>query len=314
MPDGPGRIRFVADRGDARLRLDQALVRRAGEVSRMSRVRAQAWIEAGAVRVDGVAAPRSSIRLREGAVVEVDLPASAQRRSRPAPQELAIEILYEDEHLLAVNKPAGQVVHPSYRNAAGTLLNGVLWHLRGRAGTRPGIVSRLDKGTSGVLLVALAPSVHAALQRAATAGRVRKEYLAVVCGVPEPRRAEIRLPLARDPDDRRRVTVQEHGSESVTRYEVIAGGDGRSLVRCELVTGRTHQIRVHLAARGWPIVGDALYGGDGTLARPALHAWRVRFRHPVTGAAMEITAPLPIDLPLLTEMGSGTISGLQETG
>jgi 23S rRNA pseudouridine1911/1915/1917 synthase len=308
MPDRPGRIRFVADRGDARLRLDQALVRRAGEVSRMSRARAQAWIDAGAVLVDGVQALRASARLREGAVVEIDLPESAARRPRPEPEELSIEVVYEDEHLLAVDKPAGQVVHPSYRNTAGTVLNAVLWRLRDRPGLRPGIVSRLDKGTSGVLIVALGPEVHAALQRDAAAGRMRKEYLAVVRGTPKPRCGEIDLPLARDAADRRRVVVDERGAHSLTRYEVLSTAGGRSLVRCELVTGRTHQIRVHLAARGWPIAGDVGYGGEPGPGRPALHAWRVTFTHPVSGATMTITAPVPTDIRrLLPEKGSGTI-------
>jgi 23S rRNA pseudouridine1911/1915/1917 synthase len=295
MPEGAGRIRFVADRGDARLRLDQALVRRAREISRMSRAQAQAWIEAGAVRVDGVRAPRSSVRVREGAVVEVELPESAARRSSPEAQELALDVLYEDEHLLAINKPEGQVVHPSYKNVTGTLLNAVLWHVRHRPEVRPGIVSRLDKGTSGVLLVALAPDVHAALQRDSAAGRMRKEYLAVVRGAPTPPRGVIDLPLARDPDDRRRVIVTEGGAASETRYEVLATRDARSLLRCELVTGRTHQIRVHLSSRGWPIMGDVLYGGSAEFGRPALHAWRVTFHHPVSGAAMTITAPPPDD-------------------
>ena len=308
MPDDAGWIRFVADRGDARLRLDQAIVRRAGEITRMSRARAQAWIGAGAVAVDGVRAARASMHVRQGAVVEIDLPESAARRARPEAQELALQVLYEDDHLLAVNKPSGQVAHPSYKNAAGTLLNAVLWHVRNRAGAQPGIVSRLDKGTSGVLLVALAPGVHAGLQREAAAGRMRKEYLAVVRGVPDPPGGEIKLALGRDPGDRRRVTVQAHGSHSLTRYEVLASGGGRSLVRCELATGRTHQIRVHLAARGWPILGDAVYGGDAALARPALHAWRVQFTHPVSGAAMAVAAPLPADIrALFPEMGSGTV-------
>ncbi len=285
----------MADRGDARLRLDQALVRRGSDVSRMSRARAQAWIEAGAVRVDGVPAPRASVRVREGALVEVDLPETATRRERPRGEPLPLDILYEDEHLLALNKAAGQVVHPSYKNASGTLLNAVLWHLRGRPDARPGIVSRLDKGTSGVLLVALAPEVHARLQREAAAGRLRKEYLAIVQGVPEPRGGDIDLPLARDPADRRRVVVASAGAPSRTRYEVVATRDGRALLRCELLTGRTHQIRVHLASRGWPIVGDVLYGGDATFGRPALHAWRVRVMHPISGADLTLTAPLPED-------------------
>ena len=293
MPDAPRRIHFVADRGDARLRLDQVLVRRVTAVTRMSRSRAQAWIETGAVQVDGRPATRPSTRVREGATVALDMPASAELRQQPAPEDTPLDVLYEDAHLLVVNKPPGAVVHPSYKNAAGTILNAVLGRVRDRPGVRPGILTRLDRETSGVMLVALTAGVHARLQRSA----VRKEYLAVVAGTPKPPRGTIELALGRDAHDRRRVAVADDGLPSVTRYDAIASRDGRSLVRCELVTGRTHQIRVHLAARGWPIVGDAVYGvRDERITRVALHAARIALDHPVTGAALDVRAPLPADM------------------
>jgi 23S rRNA pseudouridine1911/1915/1917 synthase len=304
MPEPPRRIHFVADRGDARLRLDQVLVRRVTDITRMSRSRAQEWIEAGSVSVDGAAARRPAIRVREGAVVEIDLPDSAEQRVRPQPEARDLDVLYEDEHLLALNKPAGIVVHPSYKNTSGTILNAVLGRMQKRPDVTPGIITRLDKDTSGVLLVALTPGVHACVQR----GALRKHYMAIVAGRPEPASGTIDLPLGRDPADRRRVIVTDEGVPSTTHYERLST-DGRvSLIGCELVTGRTHQIRVHLAASGWPIVGDASYGvADARIGRVALHAVRVQLDHPVTGAPLDVTAPLPDDmLAIVTTLPGGT--------
>jgi 23S rRNA pseudouridine1911/1915/1917 synthase len=301
-------FRFIADRGDVRLRLDQVLVRRVTGVARMSRSLAQQWIESGAVTVDRRIARRPSARVREGVPIEVTIPSSTPRRSRPEPEAGDLQILFEDDALLAINKPPGIVVHPSYKQAGGTLLNAVLWRLRDRAGARPGILTRLDRDTSGVVIVALTPDVHATMQRDAAAGRIRKEYLAVVLGVPHPPSGRIREPLARDSNDRRRVVVMPGGAESETRYEVLThrkrgpspGASSLSLVRCELMTGRTHQIRVHLAFKGWPILGDRVYGtADAAIARQALHAWRMAFPHPVTREPMEIQAPVPDDLKRL---------------
>ena len=300
MPQPMGAFHFIADRGDARLRLDQAIVRRGREVAGLSRNRAQVWIEAGAVRVDGREVRRPASRIPEGSAVDVDLPEGAGVRAAPLPEAGPLEILYEDAALIALNKPAGLVVHPSYRNTTGTLLNALLGRLP--HGSRPGIVTRLDKDTSGLVLVALTPGIHAAVQRAATAGLVKKEYLAVVRGVPSPRLGTIRLALGRDPGDRRRVIATLTGQTSETRYEVIDQEASRtwptmSVVRCELVTGRTHQIRVHLAASGWPILGDRVYGGaHETIGRQALHAWRIRLPHPTTGEPITIVAPLPADM------------------
>ena len=292
-----GTFQFVADRGDSRLRLDQVLSRRVTSVTRMSRNVAQKWIAAGAVAVDGRTAQRSSDRVREHATITVAFPAGTLLRSVPGPEAGRLDILYEDDTLIAINKPPGMVVHPSYKQLSGTLLNAVLWHVRERAGARPGILTRLDKDTSGIVIVAFAAGAHATMQRDAAAGRIRKEYLAVVHGAPQPASGTIREPLGRDPADRRRVVVTPGGAPSETRYEVIRSlPAGFSVVRCELITGRTHQIRVHLSARGWPIVGDRLYGGaSDLLPRQALHAWRVMLPHPVTGERIWIEAPPPQD-------------------
>ena len=219
-------------------------------------------------------------------------------RRRPQPEEGPLAIIHEDEHLIVLDKPAGVVVHPTYKNTSGTLLNAVLWRVRGRADAQPGILTRLDKGTSGIVVIALTPGAHATLQRDAAAGRVVKEYLALVRGTPDPPTGRVVLPLGRDAADRRRVVVRDDGQYCETQYETIGRpSSNRSLLRCTLVTGRTHQIRVHLAASGHPIVGDALYGEpDASMARQALHAWRVALPHPVTRQRIEIEAPIPDDI------------------
>ena len=290
-------IHFIADRGDSRLRLDQALARRVTDVSRMSRTRAQAWIADGRVTLDGVPATRASMRAREGAAVVLKLPDGTPLRETPRAEELPLEILYEDDDLLAVNKPAGMVVHPSFRNVSGTVLNAVLWRCRHRPEVRPGLVNRLDKDTSGVLLLALSPGAHARIQRDARAGRITKQYLAVVCGTPHPAHGTITLPLKHDPADRRRIIVADDGMPSETRYKVALNGSGVSVVECELVTGRTHQIRVHLAASGWPVRGDRVYGSaDPSIGRQALHAWRMTLPHPVTREPLRLEAAVPQDM------------------
>ena len=224
-------------------------------------------------------------------------PAAIQSRRRPEPEELELAVIYEDDSLIVIDKPPGMVVHPTYRNASGTLLNGLLWRLRGRDGILPSIITRLDKHTSGLVLVALTPDIHARVQRDAEAGRVTKEYLAIVRGTPHPPSGTIALPLARSPEDRRLVVVTLAGQACETRYHVMSSADDYSLVRCELVTGRTHQIRVHFAAVGHPIVGDPTYGEPhDTLSRQALHAWRLTLTHPVSGVPLQFEAPIPADI------------------
>jgi 23S rRNA pseudouridine1911/1915/1917 synthase len=216
-------------------------------------------------------------------------------RPPPEPEPIDLDVLYEDEWLVAVNKPAGMVVHPTYRNWSGTLLNGLLWHVP--AGVQPRIVTRLDKDTSGVVVVALTADVHNRIQRDAAASRVRKQYLALVCGAPEPPEGVIDAPLARSAADRRRVVVDPSGRPSRTRYDVVAVNGSMTLVCCELLTGRTHQIRVHLMSRGWPVAGDLVYGAaHPALARQALHAWRVTLPHPITRDTLILEAPLPEDV------------------
>lgn len=209
-------------------------------------------------------------------------------------------VLYEDDDLLVVDKPAGLVVHPSYKNASGTLLDALRASAHAwPAGRRPSIVGRLDKFTSGLVVVAKHAAAHAALQRALTARDAQKIYLAIVRGVP-PAEDTIDLPLTPDPADRRRRAVAPEGARSLTEFERLETGRGMcgavALLRCRLRTGRRHQIRAHLAARGWPIVGDAVYGEavEG-VERHALHAWRTAFLHPSKPIRVEVEAPPPQD-------------------
>ena len=308
---------LTADRGDAGLRLDLVLRRHLADVRAATRTRVQAWIAEGLVTVNGHQVRRAAARAALGDTVAVALPVATP--PPPQPEDVPITVLFEDEHLVAVDKPPGLVVHPTHRHASGTLLNALLWKARGwPQGQRPSLIGRLDKETSGVVLVAKTASMHTALQRALGHPSARKEYLAVVYGRVAPARGTIDLRLRRDPFDRRRVAASPTlGADSVTRYQrlsqVKAPGAGLALLLCTLVTGRTHQIRVHLSASGWPIVGDPVYGERrwpgvaepvlrdalATFPRQALHAARLAFTHPIARTPIEIEAALPADMAAL---------------
>jgi 23S rRNA pseudouridine1911/1915/1917 synthase len=316
---------FRADRGDARGRLDRVLMRHLADLPEVTRSQVQAWIEAGRVRVNGVVPAKPASRVALADEVEVALPPLPPRR-QPQAQEMPLAVLYEDEHLLALDKPPGLVVHPAPGHREGTLINALLWQAREWGEERrPGLVNRLDRDTSGVLLVAKGPVAHGALARALRQKSTEKEYLAVAYGAAPFDRGRIELKIDRDPMDlRRRIASKTEGRESVTLYELLGESGGLSLLSCRLLTGRTHQIRVHLQAHGLPIVGDPLYGeprwkgiGDPALAaacrdfpRQALHAWRLAFVHPATGARLEIVAPVPEDMAeLLAAAGLTAASG-----
>ena len=208
---------------------------------------------------------------------------------------MELAVLYENEGVVAVNKPPGVVVHPTYKNWTGTLLNGLLARY-----AEPRIMTRLDRDTSGVVIVALGADMHARLQRDSIAGRMTKEYLAVVRGTPDPPAGKVDAPLARSAADRRVVVIDPAGQESRTVYRVLAAAAGMSLVCCTLETGRTHQIRVHLASLGHPVVADPVYGSaDSVMMRQALHAWRVTLPHPLSCADVHVEAPLPADFAAL---------------
>jgi 23S rRNA pseudouridine1911/1915/1917 synthase len=312
---------LTADRGDAGRRLDLVLRRHLRDVAAATRTRVQTWIEAGRVTVNGTHVHRVATRLANGDIVRVAVP-EARDTPSPAAEDVPLEILYEDTELLVVSKAPGVVVHPTYKHSAGTLMNALLWYARSwPSPLRPSIVGRLDKLTSGLVIVAKTPSTHAVLQRAWSSDRCTKDYLALVYGRVNPARGRIDLRLRRDPTDRRRVIASDDmGAASLTAYERIGrspAARGRlSLLRCRLLTGRTHQIRVHMAARGWPIVGDAVYGAPRwkeiaasdvrnyvrQFPRQALHAWCITFAHPVTGDAIRVQAPVPADLVELLGM------------
>ena len=206
-----------------------------------------------------------------------------------------LEILFEDEWMLAIDKPAGLVVHPTYKNVAGTLLDA----LRARdANARLSVVGRLDKLTSGIVVLAKSADAHAALQNLWP--EADKEYIAVVDGCVEQKEGEIDLPLGTDPADRRRRIVRADGAPSLTVFERLAHDSGRSVLRCRLVTGRRHQIRVHLAARGWPIIGDGVYGKPREgFPRHALHAWQIALTHPATKQPIRIESAAPKEIVAL---------------
>jgi 23S rRNA pseudouridine1911/1915/1917 synthase len=274
-----------------------------------SRAEIQRWIEAGLVTRAGRPL-KASYRLADGDAVEVLVPPAENYDAEP--EDIALDVLYEDRDVLVINKAAGMVVHPAAGNWHGTLVNAVLFHapdLEGVGGAhRPGIVHRLDKDTSGVILVAKNDAAHRKLQAQFKNREVEKTYLALVYGGLDSVKGEINAPVGRDPRDRKRmgVVAASQGRPATTRYETVSvhriptTGERLTLLACRPLTGRTHQIRVHLAHIHHPIVGDEVYGPRRKLPfacpRQFLHAERLRFRLPSTGEMVEFSAPLPSDL------------------
>ncbi|MBE3596260.1 MAG: RluA family pseudouridine synthase [Hydrogenibacillus sp.] len=267
-----------------------------------SRAQVQKWIEEGRVTVDG-AAVKPSYRLQGGEAVNVRPPAPEPAAPKPVP--LSLSIVYEDAALAVVDKPAGMSVHPAPGHTDDTLVNALLYHLRELSGVggvlRPGIVHRLDQDTSGLVIVAKTDAAHLKLSEQFAARTVERVYAAVVCGVVEADEGLIDLPIARHPTDRKRMAVVPHGKTARTRYRAVRRFLAHTLVEAALETGRTHQVRVHFHAIGHPLVGDPLYGRcrAAGMARQALHAMRVGFRHPETGRWMTFTSPFPPDMERL---------------
>jgi 23S rRNA pseudouridine1911/1915/1917 synthase len=302
----PPRIeRFTVAPGDAGERLDRYLAARLPDLSRS---RIQELIAEGHVRVAGRTA-RASHRVVAGELIEAEV--IPRPPLRAAPEAIPLDILYEDDDLVAVNKPAGMVTHAGAGHAAGTLVNALLGRyarLSGVGGAlRPGIVHRLDRGTSGVVLVARTDASHRALAEQFRARAVDKRYLALVHGALRGERGRIELPVSRDAVRRTRMTARRRsGRDARTDWRVLARLPGFTLVEAALHTGRTHQIRVHFAALGRPVVGDVLYGAPRQvragritlppLGRNFLHAARISFLQPRTGAPVEVCAPLPGEL------------------
>jgi 23S rRNA pseudouridine1911/1915/1917 synthase len=287
-------------------RLDVAVAR----LCEVSRSQAQRLIEEGLVSEGGRVRRKSGDRLEGGEKLLVRLPAPAE--ATPQPESIPLDIVYEDTHLIVVNKPAGMAVHPGPGHTGRTLVNALLAHcpdLPGIGGVqRPGIVHRLDKDTSGLIVAAKDERTHNGLAAQLKDRQVKKTYLALVEGRLEPAEALIDAPIGRDPHNRQRMMVRPPGSatarEAQTAYRVQAYYDGYTLVEASPITGRTHQIRVHFASLGHPVAGDRIYGGPATQAKSAslglrrqfLHAWRLAFRHPIDGRDLSFEAPLPEDL------------------
>ena len=291
-------------------RLDQVLV---GLLPEQSRSRVQHWIRQGHVSIAGVMVTRPSLRLQGGETIVVDLPPAVP--TDLLPESIALDIVYEDDDLLVVNKAAGMVVHPSPGHESGTLVHAVLGHAPDLAGVggeiRPGIVHRLDRHTSGLIVVAKNERSLRALQDQFRLKTVEKVYLALVDGRPPARQGRVEAPIGRDPRHRQRMSVlpEGKGREAVTEYRVRESLPAHALVEAHPKTGRTHQIRVHFAFLGCPVAGDRVYGlrkPTLDLPRQMLHAWRLGFRLPGE-AGMEHTfeAPLPADMLLAIDEARG---------
>ncbi len=278
-------------------RLDVFVAR---SVPALTRSRVRKLIDQGIVTVDGAPAKKASVSLDIDEHVVVTIP--PPEPTNLVPEDMPLSIVYEDADLLVVDKPPGLAVHPSPGHSSHTLVNGILAHCSDLSGIggelRPGIVHRLDKDTSGLIIVAKNDAAHTSLAGQLKDRRVEKTYIALVEGRPAHEEGIIEGPIGRDPQHRKRMAVVAHGREARTRYRVLREIDGRSLLEVKPETGRTHQIRVHLASIKHPIVGDNLYGRrrESALARQFLHAQRLAFKHPRTGQRLELEAPLAADL------------------
>jgi 23S rRNA pseudouridine1911/1915/1917 synthase len=287
------------------LRLDRAL---ALALPALSRERVKALISAGAVLMDGRVARDPAAKVKGGEEARLTIPEPAPADAQA--QAIALDIVFEDDHLLVVDKPAGLVVHPAAGNPDGTLVNALLHHCEGRLSgiggvARPGIVHRIDKDTSGLLVVAKTDPAHVGLSRQFAHHSVSRRYLAVVSGVPMPPAGRIETQLARSPANRHRMAPCDPpaGKRAVTHWRTLESLGGSAAVECVLETGRTHQVRAHMGHIGHPLLGDSLYGGRRVMGRgidrQALHARSLGFRHPLTQEELCFESPLPSDIQLL---------------
>ena len=318
-------LEVVVEGGEASTRLDRVL---ALHSPALSRSRLKALILAGRVAVKGVSVRDPAYHVAKGDTITIDVPEAAP--AQPAGEAIALNVIYEDDDLIVIDKPAGLVVHPAAGHETGTLVNALIAHcgasLSGIGGVkRPGIVHRLDKDTTGLMVAAKNDRAHASLSAQfadhGRTGAMRRGYLAFAWGVPNRQRGTIEAAIERHPHAREKMAVRESGRHAVTHWEVqetFAGRGGKpaaSLVACQLETGRTHQIRVHLAHIGHPLLGDAVYGAHfrtkasglypkaqaalAALGRQALHAYLLTLEHPATGEILTWEAPLPADLARL---------------
>ena len=271
-------------------RLDKLLVS-----GTLTRSRAAALIHEGQVTVNGIVVDHPSFKPKNGDIVAINIPETEDTAN--IAEDIPITLLYEDESLAVVIKPCGMVVHPAAGNESGTLVNALLYHLDSLSGIggekRPGIVHRLDKDTSGLLIVAKDDQAHAALSRQLSERQMEKHYLALAAGQMKGSEGSIDLAIGRSLKDRKKMAPRPDGRSALTHWTVLQQRSDRALLDVRLVTGRTHQIRVHMAAIGHPVLGDPLYAARGTpkAGRLMLHAWRLKFTHPRTGEELRFEAP-----------------------
>jgi 23S rRNA pseudouridine1911/1915/1917 synthase len=309
MDRGATVINAVIAAGAHGWRLDRAL---ADAVPTLSRERLKALIAGGRVTRGGAAVRDPAVKASAGEVLAVAVPDPAPAHNEA--QDIGLTITHEDDHLLVVDKPAGLVVHPAAGNLDGTLVNALLHHCAGRLSgiggvARPGIVHRIDKNTSGLMVVAKTDRAHEGLARQFAAHSINRRYRAITSGRPAPPAGTVDAPLARSPRDRKKIAVVAGGKRAVTHYRTLAPLHDAALVECRLETGRTHQVRVHLQSIGHPLVGDPVYGRTRSahrtlletlgFRRQALHAAGLGFTHPVTGVALAFSSPLPDDMQRL---------------
>jgi len=316
-----GSTRLTVTPEESKTRLDHFLSHRLADLTRS---RIKKLIEDGHIIVNGVST-KAGAMVRTGDVITANVP--APEPSKVTPEAIPLSILHEDSDLIVIDKAPHMVVHPAHGHSSGTLVNALLHHCRDLSGiggvTRPGIVHRLDKGTSGVMVAAKNDAAHHSLSAQFKDHTIGRVYLAAVRGELREDKGRIEKPLARHSRDRKKITVRESGRKAVTDYEVLSRRGGISLVRLVPGTGRTHQLRVHLASSGYPILGDSTYGG-GTgsihpksneaktllkaLKRPALHALKLEFDHPSTHLRMSFESPPPEDLSGLFDWIAGKTS------
>ena len=266
----------------------------------LSRSRAAALIKEGCVTVDGREEIKPSYKAEPGQTIRLDLP--EPKPAKAEAQDIPLEILYQDAHLAVVVKPCGMVVHPAAGNDDGTLVNALLFHLDSLSGIggemRPGIVHRLDKDTSGLMLVAKDDATHTALSQQLSDRQIEKHYRAIVYGKMKEPEGVIEKPIGRSKTDRKKMAVDENGRWAKTEWKVLKEYPDSTLLDVHIITGRTHQIRVHMASIGHPVLGDPLYGHKRMPDAPRLmlHAYSLEFTHPATGERMRFTAPCPFSI------------------
>ncbi len=316
MAGGHSILRVTLDAGHAGWRLDRAL---ADALPTLSRERLKALIRAGALESGGASLRDPATKVKGGEAFTLTVPDPEPAHNEP--QDIPLVIPFEDEHLLIVDKPAGLVVHPAAGNREGTLVNALLHHCAGRLSgiggvARPGIVHRIDKETSGLLVVAKTDVAHEGLAKQFAAHSIDRRYLAIVNGVPKAAQGTVDAPLARSTHDRKKIAIVEgkRGKRAVTHWKRLKVLKDSALVECRLETGRTHQVRVHMASIGHPLLGDPVYGRGKSVhrqllnqldfKRQALHAAGLEFTHPVTKVRLSFESALPSDMQeLFTALG-----------